>query len=300
MSTSFEDRLERELVDAARRRQRRGASSRLRHAPHRRLPLRGLAVACACAALLVAAALVVALPGGEPAPPVAPQRLLPRQCDEAAARGQLRLVATPVDRRLLASYAVLRRPQTEADRSVCPGAAMTGLLNPGTIRLAGDDHDGHPLFLVPMAGVPDVKRAVRRGDQRPPEEIPDRTGPRLCPTIVRPDSGAGGLCYPPSYFGRGRFLPETRWSASLVTIGVFEDGVTAVDVRFRDGAERQVQIRDNVAVLQLAVSPTNWANTITGYDLLDAEGRVLATRGAGGSSPLPPLAQPRDARRQPR
>ncbi|MDO8209341.1 hypothetical protein [Conexibacter sp. CPCC 206217] len=294
MSTTFEDRLERELVDAARRRARAGASaagagspararSRRALGPRRlpRPPRFALTAAVACIALVALAVIALALPGGDRATtPGGSHSALPRQCDAAAGRGRLRLVSAPVDSGLLATYAILRRPQTAADRTTCPATAQIGRLNPAAIRRAGSDPDGHPLFLVPMASVPDMERAFRRGDPRPPWEIPDMTGPRLCPTIVYPNSGAGGNCYPPSFFGRGRFLPASSRTRISISIGLFSDAVAAVDVRFFDGSLKRFEITDNVAVLKLEGRTATPANSVAGYRLLDEHGATIAERGA--------------------
>ncbi|HEY4279801.1 MAG TPA: hypothetical protein VGM91_16360 [Conexibacter sp.] len=341
MSLDFEDRLADELVAAAQRRSAaatsrrrsrrlarsgsraaardgalaapRGTARRGSHAPGRRRPLLAVTATLALVAVVAAITLPLLLHGAETAARQ-PQRTaaLPHQCDPGKRRGitRVRLVSTPVDPRLLDAYAVLRRPQTAADRVVCPGLGGGGALNPSAIRSVGMDGAGHRVFLVPMAGTPDydrtfselqqrMRRQGRRAARREllsfnPTKTRYLTGPRLCATIVYPNTSAGGTCFEPSYFGRGRFTPLARRPTVNISVGVFSDGISAVDVTFVNGTTRRIDVHNNVAVLTLDGNAP--PDGVAHYSLIGDDGRIVATRYDGSlritNLPNPPAAPP--------
>lgn len=287
MSEGFEARLERELIAAARRRTARGGRPALRPRPV-------VATAGALAALALLAVLVLAFPTGDrsAAPPAA--QPLPRQCDRAAAAGELRLTSAPVDRRLLEAFAILRRPQTAADRSICPRSLMWGTVNPAAIRYAGRDVRGDRIFLVPSAGHPDATKAWREGLRVAPSENPYRTGPMLCTAIVSRRGGSGG-CQPPWLFGRGRFTGSNHGPGVSVFFGIFSDGVAEVELDFGDGSTRRVPVARNVSTFQLRGDRTP-ANTIVAYRLLDEEGATIVTRSGRDAAALRMMMGPGQTR----
>lgn len=300
MRIEFEERLERELIAAARRATAGAAGAgrdgsdrrRVRLRPHlllRPLPVALVALA-AIAALAVAALVFPARDVPRPAapPPGAVETTpptpgpLPRQCDPAGYRGRMRtrLTSRGIDRRLYDAYGVLRRPQTAADRVACPAWSFGGLLNPSAIRFVGMDGDGHRIFLTPMAGLPDTEPALRRGEMKAPWEVTRLTGPRLCITIVYPNSSAGGPCHEPSWFGRGRFNPlSVRPGGVTVLLGIFSDGVTTVHLTHESGKVTVLSVRDNVAVLLQRGAQRR--DGVLSYDLIGADGRLIVTRHDG-------------------
>lgn len=273
--THFEDRLEQELIAAAKR--STAGSSAVHRRPRSRLrPLPVAAVALAAIVALAVAALT--LPGGgaprDRAATPAPGPI-PRQCEGRAAAGDLRLTDAPPAPALLEAFAVLRRPQTAADRADCR-VGLTGLLvNPATIRLAGRDERGDRIFLVPVGGLPDWSRHTR-GDRRSPARLPIRRQPTLCYSTVS-RLGAGSSCQALSTLGRGRFLGGGYGRGTANVLGLFTDGVAAVEIEFRDGGTRRVPVRSNVATVELRGRPGDPAVTARRYRLLDADGATIST-----------------------
>lgn len=296
--TDFEDRLEQELTAAARReaaaaprdagrvahaaQAAAGAAPARRHsaAARRRRPRPLPVAAVALAAILALAVAVVALPGGDarhdrPAAPAPAAGPLPRECDRRAAAGEVRLTAEQPTPRLLEAFAVLRRPQTDADRAGCH-VGLTGLLvNPATIRLAGRDERGHRIFLVPVGGLPDWSRRTR-GDRRSPADLPVRRQPTICSSTVS-RLGAGGSCQALSSIGRGRFFGGGYGRGTANVLGLFTDGVAAVEIEFLDGSTRRVPVHSNVATVELRGRAGDPAVTARRYRLLDADGATIAT-----------------------
>jgi hypothetical protein len=314
VSTRFEERLERELLDAAHRHARgadasaqgrtRRATVGLRRRRMRRLdaaagrrsthsPRPALAAAVACTALVLLAGLAVALAGGDHAPlpaatPIA--RQLPRQCDRAARAGQVELSTAAVDRRLLDRFAVLRRPQNAADRAFCP-AEMGSVVNPGAIRLAGHDADGNPVFLVPTVGIraPALRQGNTRGATHGPLRWSAHSGrPQLCHTIAYARSRAGG-CMPPAGIGQGRYLGSSNGPRRAVFIGIFADGVASTELTFQDGSTRDVAVHGNIASFELRGSRPTPSNSVARYRLLDDGGATILVRDGPDTRTIRPL-----------
>ncbi|MBB4662609.1 hypothetical protein [Conexibacter arvalis] len=277
MSSDFEDRLERELVAAARREAEVATAAAAR--PRRvRRPGRLRPLPVAAVALLTIAALavaVLALPGAEA--PVPAPATGPTECERRAAAGELVLTAEPPPPRLLAAFAVLRRPQTDADRADCGVGVPERPLNPSAVRLAGRDATGGRVFVAPVGAVPDLD-ARRGGDRGPQHELPaSARQPLLCVVIVGPSTGGGG-CATSSHVGRGRFVGSSFADGVARVVGLFTDGIAAVELELDDGSTRRLEVRDNVATVQLRERPGERAASVVRYRLLDADGETIVTR----------------------
>jgi hypothetical protein len=282
VNTQFEQRLERELIEAARRQAGSGAA-RPSRPPRRRPPRVALTAAVACLALAALAVLVVALPGRYDAATPSPAQQ-PRQCDRLAASGELRLTDAPVDSRLLAAFGVLRRPQDARDRSICPSLAPNFVtLDPGAIRFADRNVLDRRVFLVPVANnrtLPPPGHA----QQRP-------SGPQLCYVSVNRRGSAAGSCYPPEFFARGRFFAGGSGPhGSFAHFGVFPDGVAGIELHFEDGSRRTVPVRGNVVSFSTDGRRATPTNTVVRIRLLDVDGRVLETRATHNLRPAGPPA----------
>jgi hypothetical protein len=305
MSSEFEQRLERELVAAARREAARagmagcaGAGApgrpvptsprrrpRTAAGPRRRLRPRPLPVAAVALLAIVALVVaVVALPGSsDETPRLSPAATpLPRQCDDRRDQG-VRLTRAPVDPRLRSVYGVLRRPQTAADRSFCPVLGRVAV-NPAAIRLAGTDADGRQVFLVPVTG---------RG-----EPIFDR-GPQLCIFAVTPrrPSADGRRMLPAAWGGGCGYVGDVHGDLGLsasngrVAAGVLPDGVATMRLRLRDGREWRVPVRENFWTYRGVSWHARQRHPVVEVSLLDRDGAVLRTwRGGPTRGFYPPAA----------
>lgn len=259
MSSGFEDRLEQELVAAARRR----IAARAPRA-RRRLPRPLLATAAALAVLALLTTLVLAMPGGggDPRPTAAPEQGAPAACARAQWDPRAVYTTTPADRRLLDALATLRRPQARRDRAACP-ILPEQVLNPAAIRSAGRSAAGHRLFLVPTDSA---------ADGRP-------GGLAICLVTVtedgRPWGGAG--CTSAAGAAQGRFTGTFLRSGVRTLLGIFPDHVARLVVRLGDGSRIEVPIRENVASLVVPERVKRGATWFAAATLLRADGRTAGT-----------------------
>jgi hypothetical protein len=289
MRIEFEERLERELIAAARRASAdaagaaagaaeagaaRRARRRVRLRPFRLLrPLPVALVALAAIAALAVAVLVV--PAGEAPRPAAPApQPLPRQCDRLARQSRLSLTAAPVDARLLAAFAILRRPQMAADRALCP-PLQDVTLNPSAVRRMRVDPAGRTIYLVPLA-------ARRSGSGRP-------YAPGLCIAAVsggdrRRESGGGCLSLGSVLRGTGGGIAGDGFMT-----GVQPDGVATIELRMRNGRRARIAVVGNVWGYRTASRAAARANPVLSIAKLDAAGRLLGEwRGEAARGELPP------------
>ncbi|MDW5596082.1 hypothetical protein VSS74_17175 [Conexibacter stalactiti] len=258
----FEDRLERELLAAARRQAEESGA----------VPQRGrLRIAVGAAAAMTAlAAVTLAVVIGPPhdsrrvAPTAAAPRTTPPPvagagCTESAIRSDLELTTEALPRELADAYALLRRPQTAVDTSVCavlPEHQATVRTNPAEQRYGGSGPGPYKLWV---------------GSRW----LADR--PQLCLYVELTRYSGGSItcgdALPGVKDGFSYFTADDRRSGRYVF--VVPDGVANVELRFDDGHTTRLPVRGNVAWhLQHDVfeSPRT---SVGDYALLDGSGNVL-------------------------
>ena len=255
MTSGFEDRLERELLDAARRRATAGAGARRR-------PRIALTAAVACAVLAVIAAVaafVVALPSADHPQPAAEPPPLSPACARLQRDGRARFTDAPVDRRLLAAFAVLRRPQTAADRRECP-AFIGSLVNPRASRLARSNPDGQPIYLVPVA------KRLQGGPG------PRDAGPELCIFTVFAGGAGGGSCG-----ALGPYLRGVTGASSVgrIAVGLQPDGVATLELVLRDGTRQRIALVNNVWSYRMVTRARAAANPVVRVITRAADGTIV-------------------------
>lgn len=255
----FEDRLERELLAAARRQAEESG------APLHRGRLRVAAGAAAAVATLAAVTLAVVLisPGDAPPPVITGEAgagaQRPTSCAGVAGTEQLGVTERTMPQSVYDAIAVLRRPQTAAEREICPAVAAgpNALVNPAEVRDAG-------LFRQQKYGRLFV--ATRWfGDQ-----------PQICVQRVPHGVGSGGCQDAEKTIARGYAYAFSSGGTAVYHV-VVPDGVAAVELRRSDGPATRLPVRANVARLLAFRTFSNPQALRLEYDLLDADGAVLST-----------------------
>lgn len=248
----FEDRLERELIAAARRQAEEAGDATPQRA---RLRIAVGGVAAVATIALLTGVLLLGSPGSEPPRPAATvtMPIPPGVCPSDP------LTDRALPQVIRSRFALLRRPQTAADRAVCIRAPF------------GADMRANPAELRLAAHGPGSRDEVRVGSSWSGDV------PYLCIEHHRPGATFGSTgCGPADDVALNGL---SVFGANAMRTGRFlflvPDGVATVELRYADGSARRLPVRGNVASLLARGVFQDPSSSSTDYALLDADGEVL-------------------------
>lgn len=199
-----------------------------------------------------------------------------------AHRGHPTVATTPVPGDQTAAFAVLRRPQTDADR----GPQVEALLKVLSKRELGGVHlDSVRLLAKRPEGIT-VLVAVERIGTDDPGYPPQRKYDQLClyQTIDHgwrrgrrvPRAVVGGSCGTVADIAAGRMLSGAQWDGRLSASGLLPDGVVRVEIPLTGGPTIRTRAANNTFHVDAAVPVGHYnRNNVRWYD---ADGRQVHRR----------------------
>ncbi|MEV4419126.1 hypothetical protein AB0L40_04015 [Patulibacter sp. NPDC049589] len=163
------------------------------------------------------------------------------------------------------AFAVLRRPQTAADRAGGRYARVmiAGKLASAAVRTVGPDANGDPKFLVPsLIDVPARPRT---------EHCPARPAVRTWMLSVAGRSGGGTSPYR-DFIARGTFGTSGPSDRESVVSGIVPDGVASVTVTYGSADPRTFPTHDNAFTYEVGLAAEQFPSSVVWND---ADGRPI-------------------------
>lgn len=200
-----------------------------------------------------------------------------------AHRGHPTVATTPVPGDQTAALAVLRRPQTDADRTPRVEALLKllskrelGGIRLDSLRLLADRPDGITVLV-----------AVERVGTNDPGYPPQRKHNQLCLFQTATDharidgrrvamTSAGWTCGTVADIAAGRMMSGAQWDGRLGMGGLLPDGVVRVEIPLTGGPTIQAPVVDNTFHVDTAVPVGHYnRNNVRWFD---ADGRQVHRR----------------------